>query len=290
MSRDSPPPTRRDHLRSWDDIKNIAAAKGIRFQILHEKEPADPDILYVCKPELLYPPNTKDAQDTRDTCILWNGGTVRIVMAEWSKAALRRYLSNENESANQCSQCKIKTHNLKKCQCPRCESTTCVVCVFKLLLGSPAFADALACWQSRADDCRCISAVPLKCTDCSLKYSTDPLKLYVRVLDKMEAFNKAQRKQLLRIASLDNQQTAKLNDWTESIRKFDLDMAFRFCSGKTVTLRALKRKEWNGRTAKIVGNRTIKNGVIRWPIKLKGEKQPVMIKQCNLQKRQSVSY
>ena len=287
MSR---PPISKDHLRSWSDIESIATSKGIRFQILSDQDlrgntlRADPDILYVCKPSSLFP-NSK--RDSCDTCILWNGGTARIRMADLSRQAFRKLLDQE-PGPIECSICLEDTHRLRRSSCPLCESTCCWVCNFKLILENEDINDTLHCWRTRPD-CKCIHNVSKRCCECRQVSGIDVLKYYVRVIDTgyLDKFNPDQQRHLLMIKRCDPEYRTKTDVWKEQLREFQVDMSTRFKNGKTIKLRALKKKEWNRRTAKIVGKRTLRNGVFRWPIKLRGEKQPVMIKQCNLQKMQS---
>lgn len=55
--------------------------------------------------------------------------------------------------------------------------------------------------------------------------------------------------------------------------------------GKTVKLVGLKKKEWNGKKAKVIGKKVLKSDMIKWPVQLMdGSKDKALIKQCNLLK------
>ena len=47
----------------------------------------------------------------------------------------------------------------------------------------------------------------------------------------------------------------------------------------------LKKKEWNGKKAKIIGKKMLKSDMIKWPVQLMDcSNDKALIKQCNLQK------
>ena len=106
-----------------------------------------------------------------------------------------------------------------------------------------------------------------------------------RVLDRLNDFTDNQKAALLFVKRNDPQSAVLIMN--QQIRmQLHQQMAIRKLKpGKIVKLVGLKKKDWNGKKAKIIGKKVLKSDMIKWPVQLMdGSKDKALIKQCNLQK------
>ena len=105
-----------------------------------------------------------------------------------------------------------------------------------------------------------------------------------RVLDKLDDFTKLQKAALLSVKNNDPEFAITMKQHKQRIQSFRKMALKQLKPNKIVKLVGLKKKEWNGKKAKIIGKRVLKSDMIKWPVQLDDSKDKALIKQSNLQK------
>lgn len=160
--------------------------------------------------------------------------------------------------------------------CPRCNAAACVDCALKSMLTPEVTRRIL-----HGD----FSAMT-KCAECRKELLMDIRETYHTVFHHLKEFTKPQQQVLVFLKEMDDNYQYKHLGIKYMIRmRIDI-MSRCFKKGCCVTLYGLQtKKEWNGQRAIIIGDKSIKNGPIRWPIQLLNQtKIKASIKQCNLRK------
>ena len=257
------------------DIKSIAESLGIRFELTNDPmSDQDADVV------TLYDPGTKFAwganEEILDAIVYLNASSMNLVWSNGnnSKAAIRKWFEGE---ATQCCICfdELGAHDGAKC--PRCSCTSCKVC----LMTSRLHHENLAC-ISRGQ----FQMTKNKCVECRTEGPMD-LRMGVIVLKEDLSDCEFSKEQLDAIALMKQcvpQFEERRASYLDCCRRSAKDNVNRFARGMHVRLRELKKRDWNGQEAVITGKRTIRDGVIRWPVRLNKSGAEAMLKPCNLQK------
>ena len=106
-----------------------------------------------------------------------------------------------------------------------------------------------------------------------------------RMLDRLNDFTDSQKAALLFVKRNDPHSAFFIENHERRIQSHRAMAAKQLKPGKIVKLVGLKKNEWNGKKAKIIGKKVLKSDMIKWPVELMdGSKRRALIKQCNLRK------
>ena len=124
-----------------------------------------------------------------------------------------------------------------------------------------------------------------RCAVCRGKAPIDIRTFYCSAMDQLDTFTKAQQRALDCIKRNDPMHSQKMKDLTKrrADERFNRTAWAKYREGKMAKLCGLKRREWNGRVAEIIGDKVEKNGIVRFPVRLLySPRDRALIKECNL--------
>merc|ERR1712113_920239 len=104
------------------------------------------------------------------------------------------------------------------------------------------------------------SVIPYKCTVCRTSGHTNINHVYYRVWDHMEDFNDLQKTTLQFVKDNDNDFAATRKRHKRKERLHEEMARKQLHCGRMVILDGLKKTEWNGMKAKVIGKREVRNG------------------------------
>ena len=273
-------------VTNMEDIRLIVKEVGKRLvhftdiKDMLDVDIEDPHIVSVCHngEQLQLKPGI-DAYDKGwvgcDAFIISKNNSFSLNWNKRSQASLRKSLSS-NDDLQECLVCFEESRRVDTVSCMRCHATMCSVCYIKISMAEKV---------SRCPECRC-------------KESGIISTIYVRVMDRLSEFTPLQQYALKWIKDNDPEFEVRLAEWEKRLVAKDLSIVQRKLKarweksrqlkpGCTVKLCGLKKKDWNGRTAVIIGKKEINNGIVRWPIQLKRKcKSKALLKECNMKKKE----
>lgn len=283
-----------------NDVETIAAELGIEFELAKGNNHAitssdtvdrlDPDIVYLYDPghkiDTSYSPFFKRPFDA---FLKYKDHLYSIRWQNHSKASIRKMLIDGMSECIVCYGGGNGTSDglLHLSHCPQCCSSICTFCLLKLALR-PEAIECPDLWPRLHGPTSTLS-LKANCLQCRAELVVRVRDVYVRVMDRLQEFGEMQQKLLLFIKNTDPDfakkecmEKQRLNERRRSRKETRARM---FRKGCRVKLQGLKKKEWNGQKAIIIGGKIVKNDVIRWPIQLLNRsKAKAQLKQCNLRK------
>ena len=268
MTTDSPTIMDRQRFESMIrqmgvDFERITNENYIKF--LSSTFRRDPDVLYLCEPD--NNPSDSDA-------VLHYKGNVRFVnWKRFSKESVRKLFQ---KAATECVVCNEDTQiGPNTVECPQCGTRICVCCMMKLSLKPPLMRNF-----SKGE-----FGMPYKCVGCHELLGYDARIAVTVVMHQREKFSTHQQKMLDALKethpNFEHEQRKVINAFkrTKKLRPRQ------FRKGCRVKLHGLQRDDWNEEAGEIVGEMTIKNDVIRWPVRLlNGSNCKALFKQINMKK------
>ena len=276
---------------SKNDIEEVATRMGFKFEhikifngsINHSND--DPDTVYLMDTgkQLKFGDSTDSTKQSGPyDAMLWTGKTA--VTGLWydhmTKATIRRLLQS---TAVECIVCMEEVEERDYIFCARCHGEICTVCLAKIVLTEGAMARILTGCADGENNCPCCRyELKYECVKC--RYTLiDECRLWsFKLMDRLDLFTEQQQRVLLFLKQSDPEFEEKLEHWNEWGTKIS---SWHFQPGSIVRLHGLKRKEWNGKKAVIIGKAQLKNNVFRWPIQLMvGNKDKALLRQRNLKK------
>ena len=232
-----------------------------------------------------------------DALLSHKGKLFKIRWNDFSRAVLRKQLCSDDND-RECLVCFEEFKVWEASRCPQCNATICAVCVMKLTL-TEQIIQRIRVYEfeelETADDD--VMRAGYRCPSCRNELMIYIEKIYVRVMDRLGEFPQTQRNALLFLKDNDPKFAVRLSGWKRENKRCEemieagkakarLEKSKRLEQGCNVKLHGLKKKEWNGKKAVIIGKKQIKNGVTRWPIQLKGKrKSKALLKECNMKKK-----
>jgi len=260
------------------ELERIAVGCGLRFELITEEErrrkPLDPDKVYLKNPET--PIKQDESNVDLDAVLYWNGITRNVIFENLTEAAVRKMFLDHNE----CRKCGVCWEEIDDTggSCPKCNGPICPRCIMKLALIKPEVKRIL----SSKEDYR----IRYHCPQCRQMMKTDMRCLYHLVMDRLSEFNKSQQKVLKMVKRNDPMFKQKMKE--SKFLKLQREMTD-FCrlkKGSVVRLEGLEeKKEWNGKRAVVVGERTVEMETIRWPVRLMdGSDAEALVKPVNFVK------
>lgn len=264
------------------DIITIAAELGIEIQVttnvnhaVHRPESSsklDPDIIYLFAPDKQFETRNCPGKPV-DALLRYCGKTIVIEWgSQFTKASVRKILTDPHNP--ECIICYEKMYG-NIVACPQCNASLCLTCVLKLALTPKTVQNILdGDFMMRA-----------KCVECRTELGRDVRLIYHTVMDQLQEFPKEQQQILSHLKATNPSFESRVLKWKAMVAaaRDVQDKCLR--KGRRVTLQKLKKKDWNGQKAIIIGERNVSNNVIRWPIQLLNRsKAKAQIKQCNLKK------
>ena len=256
-----------------EDVKSVATAMGVRFQLSHTMvSDPDPDVLFLYVSELPFHLNQAEYRGGPYNAILYYAGaTTPLIWHQYTKASVSKMLDGGRE----CVVC-LDEGAIRISHCPRCHCSMCSICVIKMVL-SPEYISQFM--NGTAD-----SRVTTPCPQCRAPLEKEAMQNYCTVLDRLDEFTEDQQNVLSWFKSSDPDYEVSTARWKNTADRLKYIQSRSFRKGCRVKLRHLKaQKQWNGKKAVIIGTKTIKNGVIRWPIRLSGNgRSKALMKPCNM--------
>lgn len=280
-------------VSNMEDVHSLLTEMGKR--VVHVKDATsermerltadtDNDLSVVTVLEITRP--FKCVDDESDVIFVWAGGILNLQWNVFTHEEFRGKFESHPTEEKQCPVCSEYVDQIRLSFCYQCKSKTCWVCVMKMALTPETIQSILLQPNEPIEEYRCHEC---RCPECREALEADIEGVYVRVMDHLDEFTEEQQQALLLIKLNDPQFDELLDKWksqlqTDSITFDDL-IPIHLHRGCTVRLYGLKNKKWNRKKAIIIGPKEIKNGVIRWPIQLKGKcRTKALIKQRNLKK------
>lgn len=269
-------------INSVKDIREVLSDLGKRLvhvknaNLCYWKQMVNPDPNFVTVIVFSDLPGFKQTLDefTRkhDAVIFWKQKSIPIKWKLYTRAALRKLFGDGD------TECGICYENCAGdvISCGQCLGRMCTMCTFKIALTEEAVTRILS-----GDH----SAITYQCAECRRTSWGDIKRIYVRVMDRLEEFTPEQQQALLSVKRTDRKFKVRLEEWQRQIKFKNNPNAIweQTSTGDGVVLHGLKKAEWNGKHALIIGEKRIKNGVIRWPVQLTdGCKSKALLKQSNL--------
>ena len=280
-------------VTSMEDVRSIVKAVGKR--LIHIKDTGDfknkldmlcmdATVVYVLETgeRLQLEPDIDNSGC--DAWIFFNGNSFSIHWNRCSQASLRKLLSSDAyDDGEECLVCFEEIGKIDSVSCMQCNATMCFVCCIKMSL-----TEAINCDPE---------GYLIRCPECRSKLNGNVLQFYVRVMDRLKEFTPLQQDVLLSIKRNDPKFDLRLSDWKNKVvaqnwvieqrkARARWQKSKELKQGCTVKLYGLKKKDWNGKKAVIIGKKEVKNGVVRWPIQLKGKcKSKALLKECNMKKK-----
>lgn len=264
-------------LNNVDDVKSLVSESGVTFVLITNPKhyipkssfhKGDPDIAY-----LYYNPRFPIPPDDRDATFFWKGRTRLIYWGQRTKASLRKVLIED--STSECAVCFDKIGVIDAQICPQCDCRCCLRCKYKMMTKEIAAAFIHGDYM-----------MDYTCIQCRFTIEVDAAYDYFRVMDRLDDFSNYQKAALLQLKNSDPGFYKFQIKHYKGRKKFFREMSRKqFKAGSVVRLSGLKKKEWNGKKAMIIGGKVVKDNVIRWPIRLMDKSNgKALLKQCNLQK------
>ena len=202
-----------------------------------------------------------------DAAIYHNKQSCELAWNTVTFAAIKNWIRSDHRD----SKCFERAKFGMKQSCPDCNFQTCQLCRFKLtctdkmISGLHLNQDGLA---------------PYQCPQCKVtSFSSDCTALYFLFLDEFESLTEHQQYFLMMCQMMDPHSEKRIQTWTEMKRMKE---------GSRVQICGLRnREDLNGEFGEIQGDRTEKNRIIRWPVRLEDDPmmcvgKPLSIKEENL--------
>ena len=267
------------HRAGIAKINSLAEEINVPFRIIqNHKDALDPEVIYFLPAEADPPFNQGQFPDLKSGFLFFKWAYRNITWDAHDKdqvvsvAAVRKWIQDPH-TLGECIICMENVQINEHMSCPECHSFLCTLCFLKHHLTHQAIATI--CARDRAAVI-CVRHFPNKCPQCRVKFRCDLRDSYYQVFDPLDVFSPVQRRCLEFLRDHDPDFTAIRQGWLRA-RAFKV--------GDLVVLHNLNKEEWNGKVAVIIGKRTNKNGVRRWPIQLKDTSQAkVSIKENNMKK------
>ena len=101
---------------------------------------------------------------------------------------------------------------------------------------------------------------------------------FISVIDKVMAFTEEQHAILIMMQMIDERNGgdyAAMNQWAAEREQKNGNKRFKI--GRTIKLSGLDDHDWNDHEAVIVGERALKHGIIKWPIRLKDHEDDPLV-------------
>ena len=272
-------------VTNMEDVRSIVEEMGKRLvhitDINNQRDTLnnDPNVVSVLEIGKKFKYQTV-IDDVCDAFIGCNNVGFPMNWNEYSRTSLRKRLSSGDDSL-ECLVCFEEIEKLDTWHCRRCNATMCPVCFVKIVL------------TARED----FAIRPFRCPECRSKLIDNVLQFYVKVMDRLSEFEPSHQNALLCIKRHSPTFDVLLSEWKrqrisqDSIivqrkAKAPGEISRQLKPGCAVKLHGLKKKNWNGRTAVIIGKKEMKNGVVRWPIQLKRKcRSKALLKECNMKKK-----
>ena len=276
-------------------IESIAKQMGVEFRrattvaqyrahIQKYKGSVFPDLIFLLDigvPIHRGPKLVGESPETYDAVLRYKSTELPLNWGAVSKASIRKFLKRGSESEeHECIVC-YQEYPLSYQVCYTCGSNVCTFCEVKMCLTPQSINFLMSGLEA--------PEVPVKCVQCRVEVMIDLRTLTHEVFDRLRDFDEDQQKALLFLKDSDPNFEIKLKNWKNRILSYKKWTTKRFKKGCRVRTQGLKSaRQWNGRIGKIIGERVIKNDVIRWPVQLTGKsaksQAKLLLKGVNMQK------
>lgn len=203
-----------------------------------------------------------------DGLMLTSTGYVNLKFGDTKISNIKKWLQNplQDECAICLEDCTKKTQTLV---CPTCSIEHCIACQMQWAFGQNDNLQRI--YQKKYE-------LEVSCPNCRQTTWFDASYSYFFVLDDLDRFSAEEKKAILFIKRHDpnykHKQRANQSNKARKIKK-------KFQIGQHVKLHSLKKKDWNGRQAVIIGN-AVNRQFVRWPVQLKKGGERALIKEANL--------
>ena len=260
-------------------VESIAKQMGLEFRretneakyhahLRKCKGVLDPDVVYLFDPGVPIHPGSDSIDPSVGTCdrccdavLSYHDTQVLLHYNQHGKVYIQKVLRSAMDP--ECDVC-YEEWPVVSHVCARCGSKLCPFCKMKVCL-TPENIDLLLSGLHG-------TRVSASCVQCRLVCMINlDLSAYL-VSDRLRDFDDRQREALLFLMDSDPSLGTTWKSWKENQSLNKNRTVKRFKEGCRVRTHGLKsERKWNGRIGTIIGEKVIKNDVIRWPVQLSGK-------------------
>ena len=260
------------------EFESIIRGLGIQFEFCNDREDTimwdvhkrDPDTVYLYEPGYPIKANSHSRAPC-DALVVWKGETREIRWKRTGRLVIHKYFQYGAVGCAVCFETKTDFWH-----CARCGGRLCHFCTMRLALTK----EAMFLFLHRIFKCY------LKCPQCRAQFTIDPRRGIFGVMKRMAEFTQYQQNMLLFLKAAHPAFDEMYAEFLTKTKQHRIQVYRRsFRRGCCIEIVGLRNKaEWNGERAKIVGERIVKNGSIRWPVQLQDSDERALLKQCNMKK------
>lgn len=276
MTQKATKSNRAQFVQSKDDVAAIVHKLGLEL-VFFDGEPDtcnvdDPDAVYLIVPKkglCRYKINESSRIMSHDAKLLHKGKSTAIFWNETTRSSIRKVLENSND---ECAECSVEP--VTDTTCNKCHRKLCTVCQLKSALTTEMLQ------KVRTKDFE----LDYECA-CGQKYEFDIRQMIVPVMDRVDEFSAAQQDTLSFVKNNFAMYEEQRKGWRDYVNMIVLGRELQFRKGRRVILRGFNGESCNGKRAEIVAKRIVRDGVIRWPVRLlDGSNSKAFLKQVNMKK------